>query len=189
MKPPCDGKNGVNNVSKICPSCHHELQDDAKFCNNCGAQQPPLASSQQSAYQRPSQGQNSQNQSYNQGPVYTQGQGGSTGHVPPGTEEVFTAEDVQKNKVIAALAYIIFFLPLIAAPDSRFGKFHANQGLLLLILSVVGNIILGIIPFFDLLLVPLFSIFCFVLFIMGLVNTLNGKARELPLIGQYRIIN
>ncbi len=30
----------------------------------------------------------------------------------------FEAQDIEKNKVIAALAYLIFFLPLLAAPDS-----------------------------------------------------------------------
>ena len=40
----------------------------------------------------------------------------------------FAPEDIQKNKVISALSYlgILFFLPLVAAPESRFGKFHAN---------------------------------------------------------------
>lgn len=43
----------------------------------------------------------------------------------------FAPEDIQKNKVISALSYlgILFFLPLMAAPESRFGKFHANQSL------------------------------------------------------------
>ena len=58
----------------------------------------------------------------------------------------FDKEDVEKNKVMAGLAYIIFFLPLIACPDSAFGRFHANQGLLLFIFGVVGSFLLGLIP-------------------------------------------
>ncbi len=38
----------------------------------------------------------------------------------------FSAEDIEKNKTMAGLAYLIFFLPLIASPDSAFAKFHAN---------------------------------------------------------------
>ena len=101
---------------------------------------------------------------------------------------VFDKDDVEANKVMAGLAYIIFFLPLIACPQSPFGRFHANQGLLLLILGVAGSTILSIIPIIGWILLPLLSIFVFVLGIMGLINGLNGKAKELPLIGKFRII-
>ncbi len=101
---------------------------------------------------------------------------------------VFEKDDVDKNKVMAGLAYLIFFLPLIACPDSPFGRFHANQGLLLLILGIAGSFILGAIPIIGWILLPVLSIFVFVLGIMGLVNGLNGKAKELPLIGKFRII-
>ena len=46
-------------------------------------------------------------------------------------------KDIEDNKVIAALAYIIFFLPLIVAKDSEFGKFHANQGLIYFYLALL----------------------------------------------------
>lgn len=103
-------------------------------------------------------------------------------------DNVFTEEDIQKNKTVSGLAYILFFLPLIICPESPFGKFHANQGLLLLITGVAGDIVLGFIPIFGWIIIPLFSLLIFVLCIMGLVNTFNGKANELPVIGKYRII-
>jgi hypothetical protein len=37
--------------------------------------------------------------------------------------------NVLTNKVMAILAYIIFFIPLLAARDSHFAMYHANQGL------------------------------------------------------------
>lgn len=43
-------------------------------------------------------------------------------------KRVFEAEDIEKNKVLSAVAYLLFFIPLLAAPDSKYGKFHANQG-------------------------------------------------------------
>jgi len=101
---------------------------------------------------------------------------------------LFTKEDIEKNKVISALAYFIFFLPLIVCNDSLFGKFHANQGLLLFITCAVGNIVLALIPFIGWILLPLFSLAIFILGIIGLINALNGKAEELPVIGKYRII-
>ncbi len=107
----------------------------------------------------------------------------------PNPQGAFAPEDIEKNKVVSAFAYFIFFLPLIVCSDSPFGRFHANQGLLLLIASAVGCTIFGIIPFIGwFVLLPLFSIAVIVFAIMGLVNTLNGKAIELPLIGKWRII-
>jgi len=103
-------------------------------------------------------------------------------------EGLFSAEDIEKNKVISALAYILFFLPLIACPESSFGKFHANQGLLLLIVGIIGNIVLGIIPVIGWIILPIFGLVVFILCIMGLIGALNGKAKELPIIGKYRII-
>lgn len=102
--------------------------------------------------------------------------------------EVFDAEDIEKSKTMAGLAYIIFFLPLLACPNSPYGKFHANQALLLLIVAIAGNIILGIIPIIGWILIPFFGIAIFVLFILGLVNGFQGKAKRLPIFGKFDII-
>lgn len=113
--------------------------------------------------------------------------------------EFYDAEDIKQNKTMAGLAYILFFLPLIVCKDSKFGKFHANQGLLLLILSVVGYIAISIVTTilatitwrlfgFISLLYSIYGLFILAIAIYGLVNGLNGKAKELPLIGKYRII-
>ena len=97
-------------------------------------------------------------------------------------------QDVEKNKAIAALSYIFFFLPLIVCPESPYARFHANQSLLLFIVAVAGNIILGIIPFIGWILLPLFSIAVFVFAIMGFVNGFTGKAKKLPIFGRYTIL-
>lgn len=54
--------------------------------------------------------------------------------------------------------------------------FHANQGLLLLLAGVIVSLVGGIIPIVGwFLIAPLGSIFILVLFIMGLVNALQGE--------------
>ncbi len=103
-------------------------------------------------------------------------------------EEIFDSADIEKNKTMAGLAYLIFFLPLIACPDSKYAKFHANQGLILLILSVAGNIILSIIPFLGWILLPVLWVVICVFGIIGLVNGFGGKTKKLPLIGGFTII-
>lgn len=99
-----------------------------------------------------------------------------------------TPEDIEKNKVYAALAYIpiLFWLPLVVCKDSVYGKFHANQGLLLLILSVAVGI-LSVIPIIGFI-GGLLGIVEFVFFIMGLVNALQGNMKGLPFIDSIELI-
>jgi len=101
----------------------------------------------------------------------------------------FTDDDIFKNKTMSALAYIIFFLPLIVAPESKFGKFHSNQGLVLLITSFAGTVVLGMIPIIGWILLPVFELAIFVIAVIAIVNTLNGKAKKLPFIGNINLIN
>lgn len=104
-------------------------------------------------------------------------------------QETFEQADVEKNKTMAGLAYIIFFLPLVACPSSRYARFHANQALLLFIVAVAGNIVLGIIPIIGWILMPIFWLAIFVLAIIGLINGFGGKAKRLPVVGKYNILN
>lgn len=103
-------------------------------------------------------------------------------------ENIYTPEDIEKNKTIAGLAYFLFFLPLIVCPDSKYGKFHANQALLLLITGIAGSMILGIIPVIGWLLLPFFGIFVLIIGIMGIINGFKGNAKQLPLIGKFTIL-
>ena len=147
-------------MAKFCPSCGKSLDDAAPFCDGCGATQANAAP-------------------------------GAAPAAAPGAaqaDEVFDPADIEKNKVMAGLAYLLFFLPLVACPDSRFGRFHANQGLLLLIVSIAGGIILGIIPIIGWVLMPIFYIAVMIFAIMGLINGLNGKSKKLPLFGNFTII-
>lgn len=110
----------------------------------------------------------------------------------------FTPEDIQQNKVSAILAYFLFFIPLLMSPNSPFSKFHANQSLILLITNVVlmtaaviVSFILGMIPIIGMigmLIPPIIGLGVFALFVIGLINAAQGSAKELPLIGKYRII-
>jgi uncharacterized membrane protein len=96
--------------------------------------------------------------------------------------------DVNANKWIGALAYILFFIPLLAAKNSRFAMYHANQGLVLLILSLACNIVLGIIPIIGWILLPLANLATLALAIVGIVQAANGQMKPLPLIGGISII-
>ena len=109
----------------------------------------------------------------------------------------FDEADVSSNKALGVLAYIgiLVLIPIFAGKDSKFARFHANQGLVLfvceLIVSVVISGILGNIPgigfVFDIV-GALLSIFGFVLMIIGIVNAAGGKAKKLPVIGGISLL-
>ena len=82
--------------------------------------------------------------------------------------------------------WILFLVPLLAAKNSKFARFHANQGLVLFICSVVLGI-LAAIPIVKYV-AMLLEVVALVLAIIGIVNVLNGKAKELPIIGGIKLI-
>ena len=116
----------------------------------------------------------------------------------PETDQQFDPQDIEEGRVTAGLAYIIFFIPLVTAKKSENGKFHANQGLLLLIASLALSIVLRILMailvhgYFGWGLYSLISMVCwFVMFgigLVGLISGFTGKARELPFVGKIRLI-
>jgi uncharacterized membrane protein len=82
-----------------------------------------------------------------------------------------------------------FFLPLVAMPESKYGKFHANQGLVLFNYRFCRSAsFLSIIPIIGWILLPFFGIAVTVFAILGIVNAVQGKAKDLPLFGKLKII-
>lgn len=105
----------------------------------------------------------------------------------------FETNDIEQNKVMAVLAYIgiLFLVPLLAAPQSKFARFHANQGLILFIVEAILGVIAGaciFIPIAGKIIAGVLGLAIFVLIILGIVNAASGKGKELPLIGKFRII-
>ena len=96
--------------------------------------------------------------------------------------------DAEQNKAMGILAYIgiLFLVPLLAAPTSRFAKYHANQGLTLFLLNAALGVI-SVIPIVGLISLLGF-LGTFALAIMGIINAVNGVMKPLPLIGQFTLL-
>jgi len=101
----------------------------------------------------------------------------------------FDPGDIQANKGLTFLAYLgpLVLVPLFAAKDSRFARFHSNQGLVLFIAEIIVGVI-GVIPVVGTIVSGLLSIGTFVLFILGMINVGNGQAKTLPLIGGFNLL-
>lgn len=120
----------------------------------------------------------------------------------------FDAEDISKNKILSLFAYlgILVLVPLFAAKDSKFAKFHANQGLVIFIAEIIINVavaILGIIFSYTIykvvvlgaivkilinLIVWVARVVLFALSIYGIVNCVQGNAVKFPVIEKISIL-
>ena len=96
------------------------------------------------------------------------------------------------------LAYlgILFLVPLLAAPRSRFARYHTNQGIILflaaLLLVCFGAIVLLPIPFIHVLIIPIWLFLpavVFVFMVIGIIHAVSGEYKPLPLIGHFRLLN
>jgi len=95
----------------------------------------------------------------------------------------FDANDVEENKVFAALSYlgILVLIPLLVKKDSKFAMEHAKQGLVLFIIEVVLWII-GFIPIIGWVLGVIVGIALFIVSLMGLIYALQGKFWKIPFV-------
>lgn len=154
---------------KYCKSCGNPIDDNAKFCAVCGKKD-------ESAERK------------SNGSVIDDAVNRFTNTAD--TTADYSVDDINDNRIMAILAYIglLVLVPLLAAKNSPFARFHANQGLLLLILELISSFVASIIPWIGWLVGALLSVLCFALFILGLINAVKGNAKELPLIGKFRIL-
>ena len=149
-----------------CKQCGTQVEDGVMNCTNCGA-----------SIEAPVQ----QNQ-----PIDLSEKFNEFNNTADTTAE-YDAQDIEKNKVMALLAYIIFLIPLLAAKDSKFARFHTNQGLVLFIGGILSSVIAAI-PIIGWIIAPIAGIIITILAVIGIVNALGGKAKELPIIGKFKIL-
>ncbi len=171
----------------FCRNCGNQVPDGAEFCANCGT---PVENAQQ-APQQPVQ------------PVQpVQQQAGAAN---------FDGSVTGADKGLAWLSYVpwapAFLVPLFVRKESEYCKFHVKQGATLWAVGVVYQIVKAILLVIINLILPghytwygyyvhsvaynVFdialwagSVFFFVLAIIGIVNAVQCKKYELPLISK-----
>ena len=124
----------------------------------------------------------------------------------------YKKNDIKKNKGMALLAYVFVPIPLLFEKKSKFAKYHINQGFNLFICYIMyaffyklfyvltsyetycsrdgfkykcGQFDIPIIVKLPFLVVGLILIS---LTILGIINVINGKAKQIPIIGKINIL-
>lgn len=164
-----------------CSKCGTEIAEGAKFCPSCGT--PAGAAAAQENRQQNNQ-ENKLSEALNTADTTVQ----------------FDPADVEKNKAMGVLSYlgILVLIPIFAAKDSPFARYHANQGLILCIAAILYGVAYSILTavilaiswrlYFLVTIIGLAGIVFAVLAVIGIVNAVNGRAKELPLIGRYKLL-
>ena len=180
----------------FCGKCGTQMNDDARFCPGCGAVNEAAAPATFSA---PTQ----EAQPVQQNTAPQQADFGAKMAALNNTADTtteFDKADIEQNKAMSILAYFgpLVLIPIFAAKNSKFARYHSNQGLVLLLAAIAYGIVYGILSTiiyaiswrlgFIVSIIGLVSILFTVLAIIGIINAVNGRAKELPIIGKYRIL-
>ena len=157
----------------FCPKCGAQVADDAPFCADCGEALGSAAPKQEKAQFDADFIKNLNN--------------------TPDTTADYDPTDIQNNKLMAVLAYLglLVLIPLFLAKESKFARYHCNQGLLVDIasvaVSIISTIVTIVLPILGILF-WLIELAIFAVQILGIINVVNGKAKELPIIGKFKFL-
>lgn len=126
-----------------------------------------------------------------------------------------TKKEIEDGKGMSVLAYIIALIPYFAEKKNKFVRFHAVQGMNLLLLAVGWSVVAGILTSIlsgifmsgcysmlfgngGICIPALYNVLTFVIWvpsiaigvvsIIGIINALNGKMEKVPLLGSIKII-
>lgn len=177
-----------------CKKCGLPLEEGTKVCPSCGEPVEEV----EVTIEEPQTEEKTENKSF-------EDKAKETFHQFTDTEDKtddFDPKDIEDNKVISLFAYlgILFLIPLLGAKDSKYARFHANQGLVLFLFDLIGGVVCGVcsailmfIPVAGVIIGGLVSaalgICIIVLVILGICNAVSGKAKRLPLIGKFNLLS
>ena len=93
----------------------------------------------------------------------------------------------KKTTGIVAYIHWIGWIVAYCAGDKEGAKFHLNQALVILIGQIIA-IVINFIPYVGGIVSTILSIFLFICWIMGLICACQDQEKEVPLLGQIKIL-
>lgn len=171
-------------IMAYCRSCGAEIDDDVKFCPACG---------------KPTGVEEKQGFDVSGATKAAEDKFKEVTNTKDHTGE-YDPADIEQNKIISLFSYlgILILVPIFGAKNSPFALFHVNQGLAFIIANAVFNIVFGLLDYLFAnvtvlgplvaLLSAIGNIILLALVILGIYNAVNGKAKDLPIIGTWTIL-
>ena len=184
-----------------CPTCGLEIQGNEKFCPNCGTpiapigtephpeptpEPKPVPEPEPEPIPEPTPEPEPTPQPVIEPPVQTD-----------------APNSMEKTLALEAYLGILVLAPIFGAKKSSFVRFHANQGLILCIISVVLSLLM---TFNSIIIAAVGALWASIIFglfnglyglvscgvmalaIIGIINALKGKMKKLPIIGNFKIL-
>ena len=102
-------------------------------------------------------------------------------------DEMQGSMSAKTTGIVAYITWIGFIIALVLG-DRKRAMFHINQALVINLASIVVNFV-SIIPFLGWLIAVVGSLFCVVCWCMGLYYACTGQEKEVPLLGQIKLLN
>lgn len=108
----------------------------------------------------------------------------------------FDKKDIQENKAMACLCYIIAPVPYFTETKSKWVRYHAIQGmnlfiitvLLCLSVSIICSVLIFNLSILKAILKAALYAFMIIYAIIGIINVCNEEAKELPIINKFKFI-
>lgn len=108
---------------------------------------------------------------------------------------------------MATLSYILPFIPYFANKDNKYVKYHATQGMNLLVIAIIYSVVYAILtnvivvwkscwylekcyktaPVWLTLPLSLIGLCITILCVIGIINVCNGKTKELPIVNKFKV--
>lgn len=195
-----------------CENCGKQLEENARFCTSCGASYQTnddgnsVSENHGECQETKTQPEPTTEEKLQQATATIDAVAQKLGNTTDHTSD-FSKTDIEANKGPALLSYfgLLVLIPIFAAKHSPYARYHANQGLVLfvgmlvwavidgavtaLLRALLGNA-LGLWGMYSLCGTALNIVYAgfSILAVIGIINVLNERAKELPIIGKYKIL-
>ena len=93
----------------------------------------------------------------------------------------------QMTDIVAYLSWPGLLIAFLCG-DRYNSRFHLNQSLVIWLVATVIGVVAGWIPMFGWLVRVVVSAFCALGWFIGIVNAIQGVEKEVPLLGQIKIL-
>ena len=188
-----------------CPKCESEVKKADKFCSSCGFDLSKKKDAKKGE---------SKKSAINQDEIFNKiGDNLEKSLDTEDTSKDYTKKDINDNKGLAILSYLgpLALIPYFYNKGSKYVKYHAAQGLNLLIIWIIYTITAAILssikitkscnnvlgwftnctevtPWWISFIIDVIGLMLFAIAVVGVVYAITGVAKKLPIVDKVNII-